>query len=81
MNYTLAPLVAIQDQRCARWQRLRRPLPSNPRRAHYIILIVKHILLCRATGSNSLLHTAREILSNGDHGIALSSNLALDYLI
>ena len=49
--------------------------------AHYMILSVKHIMLCYATGANSLKHTAPEPFFNGDYGIGPPSDLALDYLI
>ena len=49
--------------------------------AHYMILSVKHIMLCRATGPNTLEYTAPEPLFNGNHHIGPPTDLALDYLI
>lgn len=49
--------------------------------AHYIVLSVRHVMLCQATDQNSLQHTAPEPLFNGDYDIAPPSKLALDYLI
>ncbi len=49
--------------------------------AHYMILSVKHIMLCYATSPNLLQHTAPEPLFNGDYGIGPPSDLALDFLI
>ena len=54
---------------------------SGEAQAHYIILSVKYIMLCHATGLASLKHTAPEPLFNGDYGIGPPSDLALDYLI
>lgn len=49
--------------------------------ADYLILSVKHIVLCHATSPTSLKTTAPEPLFNGDSGSEPSSDLALDYLI
>ncbi|KAF2810984.1 uncharacterized protein BDZ99DRAFT_475845 [Mytilinidion resinicola] len=49
--------------------------------AHYMILSVKHIMLCHATSPNSLMYTVPEPLFNGDYGVGPPSDLALDYLI
>lgn len=49
--------------------------------AHYMILSVRHIMLCHATGPNSIRHTTPEPLFNGEYGIEPPSDLALDYLI
>ncbi|KAJ4364140.1 hypothetical protein N0V83_009595 [Neocucurbitaria cava] len=54
---------------------------SEEAHAHYMILSVKHIMLCHATDQFSLKHTAPEPLFNGDYGTAPPSDLALDYLI
>ncbi|OCK76592.1 hypothetical protein K432DRAFT_360103 [Lepidopterella palustris CBS 459.81] len=54
---------------------------SGEAQAHYMILSVKHIMLCHATGPNSLKHTAPEPLFNGDYGVGPPSDLALDYLV
>ncbi|KAF2249461.1 Cryptochrome/photolyase FAD-binding domain-containing protein [Trematosphaeria pertusa] len=51
------------------------------KRPHYMILSVKHIMLCRAIGPNELKHTAPEPIFNGNHGVGPPSNLALDYLL
>jgi hypothetical protein len=56
-----------------------RHCPRN--RPDYMILSVKHIALCRATGPNELECTAPEPLFNGKHGVGPPSNLALDYLL
>jgi hypothetical protein len=53
--------------------------PQN--RPDYMILSVKHIALCRATGPNSLECTAPEPLFNGNHSVEPPSDLALDYLL
>lgn len=56
-------------------------MDSGEAQPHYMILSVKHIMLCYATGPNLLKHTAPEPLFNGDYGIGSPSDLALDYLI
>ncbi|KAF1948553.1 hypothetical protein CC80DRAFT_431300, partial [Byssothecium circinans] len=48
---------------------------------NYIILSVKHVMLCHATGPSSLKHTAPEPLFNGDYDTAPPSELALNYLL
>lgn len=50
-------------------------------RPQYMILSVKHIVLCRATGRNELDCTAPEPLFNGNHDVGPPSDLALDYLL
>lgn len=54
---------------------------SSEAQANYMILSVKHIMLCRVTSSASLQCTAPESLFNGDCDTAPPSNLALDYLL
>lgn len=49
--------------------------------ANYMILSVRHIMLCRASGQNSLEYTAPEPLFNGDFDTGPPSDLVLDYLI
>jgi len=44
-----------------------------------MILSIKHIVLCRVTGPNTLEYTALEPLFNGNYGIGPPSDLALDY--
>jgi hypothetical protein len=95
MDYTVACLGAVPNQHCARWRRLRRPMPSTPRRAsmaqqhvsptssgeaqaQYMILSVKHIILCGSTSPNSFEHTAPEPLFNGEYVTEPLSNLALN---
>jgi len=48
---------------------------------HYMVLSVRHIMLCRATGPDKLEYTAPEPLFNGNHGVGPPSALALDYLL
>lgn len=54
---------------------------SGEAHAHYMILSVKHIMLCDATDRASLKHTAPEPLFNGDYDTGSSSDLALNYLL
>jgi hypothetical protein len=54
---------------------------SGESHAHYMILSVKHIMLCHTTDRASFKHTAPEPLFNGDYGTGSPSDLALDYLI
>lgn len=54
---------------------------SGETQALYMILLVKHIMLCHATSPDLLKHTAPEPLFNGDSGIGPPSDLALDYLL
>ncbi len=56
---------------------------EDPRheRPHYIILTVRHVMLCRATGPTSLKSTAPEPLFNGDDETAPPLDRTLDYLI
>lgn len=51
---------------------------SGEAHVHYMILSVKHIMLCHATDRASFKHTAPELLFNGTEP---ASDLALDYLI
>ncbi|KAF2762626.1 hypothetical protein EJ05DRAFT_506330 [Pseudovirgaria hyperparasitica] len=51
------------------------------KRPEYIILSVKHIVLCRAIGPYELEHTAPQSLFNGNPDVAPPSELALDYLL
>ncbi|KAF2835300.1 hypothetical protein M501DRAFT_462415 [Patellaria atrata CBS 101060] len=53
---------------------------SGETQAHYMILSIRHIMLCYATGPDLFQHTAPEPLFNGDYGIGPPSDLALDYL-
>lgn len=55
-------------------------IDSRATRVHYMILSVRHIMLCHANGPNSLLYTAPEPLFNGDYDIGPPSDLALDDL-
>lgn len=55
-------------------------IESEETQANYMILSVKHIMLCHAAGP-TLKHTAPEPLFNGDHDVSPASDLALDYLI
>jgi hypothetical protein len=48
---------------------------------HYMVLSIKHIMLCHASDSTKLKHTAPEALFNGNHGTGHPSELALDYLL
>ena len=57
------------------------PAYSLEAQAHYMILSVKHIMLCHVIGPNSLKYTAPEPLFNGDSVIRPPSDLALDYLL
>lgn len=50
-------------------------------RLDYVILSVKHVMLCYAEGSDRLYYTAPERLFNGEYGTGPPSSLALDYLI
>lgn len=56
-------------------------IDSGEVQAHYMILSVKHIMLCHATSLGSLKYTSPEPLVNGNHSIRPPSNPALDYLI
>lgn len=49
--------------------------------ANYMVLSVKHIMLCRASSPTSLVNTAPEPLFNGRYCSESPSDLALDYLI
>ncbi|KAF2785936.1 hypothetical protein K505DRAFT_380591 [Melanomma pulvis-pyrius CBS 109.77] len=51
------------------------------KRLDYIILSVKHIVLCRAIGPYELEHTAPQPLFNGNPDVEPPSKLALDYLL
>ncbi|KAH7389436.1 hypothetical protein DE146DRAFT_747597 [Phaeosphaeria sp. MPI-PUGE-AT-0046c] len=53
---------------------------SGEAHAQYMILSVKHIMLCHAANRDTLKHTAPEPLFNGDFGTGPPSDLALDYL-
>ncbi|KAF2476818.1 uncharacterized protein BDR25DRAFT_390589 [Lindgomyces ingoldianus] len=52
-------------------------IATNP----YMILSIKHIMLCRATSPNVFEYTAPERLFNGNPDTEPPSTLALDYLI
>ena len=54
---------------------------SSEARVNYMILSVKHVMLCHATERASLKYTAPEPLFNGDYGTGPPSDLALNYLI
>jgi hypothetical protein len=54
---------------------------SGEAHAHYMILSVKHVMLCHATDRASFKHTAPEPLFNGVCDTGSPSDLALDYLI
>ncbi|KAF1959408.1 hypothetical protein CC80DRAFT_406620, partial [Byssothecium circinans] len=54
---------------------------SLRQRERYMVLSVKHIMLCRATGPDKLEYTAPEPLFNGNHSVGPPSVLALDYLL
>lgn len=53
------------------------PIAMDPYRAHahYMVLSVKHVMLCHASGPDSLEHTAPEPLFNGDYGTGAPSDL------
>lgn len=54
--------------------------PEEPQ-AHYMIMSVKYVMLCHATGPSALLYTSPERLFNGDYNTRPLSPLALDYLV
>ncbi|RMZ72438.1 Fatty acid hydroxylase [Pyrenophora seminiperda CCB06] len=62
-------------------------MASGEERAHYMILSVKHIMLCHVTTTTTdqaspfFQHTAPEPLFNGDSTTCPPSDLALDYLL
>jgi hypothetical protein len=55
--------------------------PESTATHPYMILSIKHIMLCRATGPNAFEYTAPERLFNGNPDAEPPSTLALDYLI